>query len=307
MMPWSQPIEPLLTSFLRDPSEAKSLPSNEGAESYKDQAVAKLEMAFAQDRDTNEESRRKECDEAAQLLSKAIEAAPWDWYARTLYRDITELDLKEIPAVIHADRICWHVSDGDREEMEAEFEKAMSFRKDYELALYNYAMSLRQIGYQEDSIRALDELIKINPRHSQANFDLALDALQQSNEESEMKYYEISVSNDQYFTFPLYNLGKTYEDRGDLKLAKTYYEKALKLYPYYVEPIEQLGFIAHREGQSETAAKYFIRALQADPLRKETYQHAAWFAEQSGNKELLKFAADLFKFHMPREFYDFWG
>ena len=301
MMPWSQNLEPEIISYLHDPSQAQILLPAEGAKSYTNQAIAMLEIAFLLDEEANDEGLGKERDEAAQLLAKATKVAPWDWYAHTLYRDVTTLDLKQIPAVLHADRICWHILGQDRAQMEAEFMKAMSFRKDYELALYNYQFSLRQIGCQEEAVQVLKGLIKVNLLHSQANFDLALLALQQNDEESEMKHYEISADSDPHFGPPLYNLGKTHEDRGDFELAKAYYERTLDLDPYYVEAIEQLGFIAYREGNNEEAAKYFLRALRADPRRKETYQHVAWFAEQSDNSELLNFAAGLFKHHMPRD------
>ena len=306
LFPWSQDLDPLITSFLEDPSQASRILPNIGGKLYINQAVATLENAFLIDPESDESKKTKARDEASQLLSLAIETTPGDWYTHSLLRDINCLDVNKLPAVIHADRINWHATNHNREKMDEELEKAISFIENYEPALHNYSAALNKLGYKEDSLRALKKLLSVNPVHSQGNYDLALIHLQNGDEELEMKHYMISSENDPDFASPLYNMGKTYEDHENLELAKQYYLKALDIDPFFVEAIEQLGFIAFQEGQTEDAEKYFLRSLQADPMRIQSYEHVVWFANKIENKNLLSYAAQLFQYYLPREFENYW-
>ena len=301
MVPWSQELKEAVTSFIRDPSQAKRAHLDTGGKWYTNQALATLEATYLLDEEVDDDSCARARDEAVKLLDQATEAAPWDWYAHTLRRDIARLDLKEIPALIHADRICWCVGGQGRALMDEEFAMAMSFRWDYELALYNYSMALRQIGAVDDHIRVLEQLMKVDPRHSQGNFEMALLALQRGDEETEMHIYEVSAESDPHIAPPLYNIGKTFEDRGDHEKAIQYYLKTLEVDPYYVEAIEQIGFIAHRAGENDEAEKYFLRALRADPWRIQTYQNIQHFSQKTGRDKLLNIAAQTFQYNLPRQ------
>jgi tetratricopeptide (TPR) repeat protein len=302
LFPWSQNLKEAINLFLQDPSQAQETNLDRGVKWYTNQALATLEATYLLDEDADDDSCAKARDEAVKLLDRATESAPWDWYAHTLRRDITRLDLNEIPALIHADRICWCITGGERASMDEEFAKAMSFRKDYELALYNYSMALRQIGAENDHIRVLEQLLEVDPQHSQGNFDMALLALQRGDEETEMQLYEISAESDPHFAPPLYNMGKTFEERGDHGKAVQYYLKALEVDPYYVEAIEQIGIIAHLAGKNDEAEKYFRRAVRADTWRIQTLHHIEQFAQNTGRDKFLTFIAQTFQYNMPRQF-----
>jgi hypothetical protein len=73
--------------------------------------------------DSEESEKNKAREEAINLLEKAIEDSPWDWYAKYLLNDITTLKLEKLPAVVHADRINWHATHKNFELMEKELKK----------------------------------------------------------------------------------------------------------------------------------------------------------------------------------------
>ena len=110
LFPWSQDLDPLITSFLEDPSQARRISLNQGGKFYTNQAVATLENTFLIDLESDDDKKIKARDQASQLLSLAIEITPGDWYAHSLLRESNSLDVNKLPAVIHADRISWHAT-----------------------------------------------------------------------------------------------------------------------------------------------------------------------------------------------------
>jgi tetratricopeptide (TPR) repeat protein len=307
LFPWSKAMEPLISAFMPDPSAAYRLNHNMGSKLYVNEALALLENVFF-DRETesSEKAQNETLKKAIELLESAVQTCGWDWYAERLLCDLKKVDIHAIPAIVHSDRIYWYGTHKNREGMDEEFNLSMSVFPDYELALYNYSVCLLRLGFTDDGIQVLSHLLEINPIHSQANFEMALIDMKKGDEESEIKRYMISAENDPHFAAPLYNLGKTYEDKGQINLAKKFYSRAIEVDPFYAEALEQLGFIAHDEGDNELAKEYFMRALKADGQRIITYEHVVWFADQTKDTDLLSVARNLFQDNLPREFETYW-
>ena len=134
---------------------------------------------------------------------------------------------------------------------------------------------------------------------------MALSALQNGDEAMEMRLYNAAAKADPFFAPPYYNMGKTYEERGELEEAKRYYLKAIEIQPDYVEALEQMAIILETEGRIEEATEYFRSALKINPYRTKTYEHIVWFAKKTKQDNLIQTIAAVFKHFMPREFNKF--
>ena len=304
---WAQDYKPYIDKILN--GEVNFEHFDRGCKWFINRAMTLLENEYlGKDMDedygkeakTYEENRTKVLKEAMSLLAKAVESKPWDWYAIALLKDLKTLTPEEVPALIHADRCAWLLNMGFKEQMEEEFNIAISAKPNYHLALYFRASAYRFENLTDAYIESLENLLKFHPKHAQTLFDLGVAACSRGDEATEMRYYAKAIEADPTFAPPYFNTGKTHEDNGEEDEAKEYYEKALHYNPYYVESSENLAMILWSAGEYDEAVKLILRNIVAEPRRLQTYQNLIQVARILEDAELMSIAYNALKANLPR-------
>lgn len=305
--PWAREYKPYIDKILA--GEIEPTPFHRGCKWYINNAITLLEQKYlenntaeddSENTEDDEETRVKARQEAIGLLEKAVEAKPWDWYAKTLLRDLKAFTPAEVPAIIHADRCAWLAGMGLTKQLEDEYHAAMNARPHYHLAIYTRAMVHRVAGDMEAYAKSLEKLLKTHPKHPQALFDLGVASYTREDEKAELKYYARAIKADPTYAPPYYNTGKTHEDNGKTALAREYYEKALQQNPYYVEAAENLAIIRWSEGDYGEAINLLLRNIYAEPRRPQTYQGLIQIAEALQEEELLSITMQALQKNLPR-------
>lgn len=302
IMPWAQQLRTIVQEYADDPARYRPLTLSRDSHWFTNEAMWVLEAAFLSDDEESEDSRRKAIEKAKALLAQGVKGTPWDWYARCLHRDLSRFSLEEVPAILHADRMAWASGFHLRGLAEEEFRLSQECKPNYDLAVYMYSVALRHVGLEQEGVRALRQVLKLNPRHPQALYELALVAMKAGDEEEELRLYRLAVQSDPSYAPAHYNIGKTLEDRGDLKGAEKSYLCALEHMPHFVEALNQMASVAYRRGDYAEAGAYLRRLLVADPRRKETYGQIVGFVKETQDFDLWRMAMAAMESEMPREF-----
>lgn len=301
LRPWALAYKEYVEKFNQEGNRLTICKLSRDCQWHTNHTFSLLESVFLENEKSDENTKQRMLDESALLLRKAVEEKPWDWYSRTLLKDIRNLSMEELPAMIHADRIAWLTSTQNRNYIDNEYEYAISFKNQYELAKYNYSLSLRMIGFQEEGEAILNEILRINPKHPQALLDLAFVACKEGDEKKEMHLYAESAESDPLFTLPLYNMGRTYEDNNEIVSAIECYKKALKSNPYHIEVLEQLAIIRFNQGDLQDCCDLYMKLIEADPRRLKTYQNFFVLTENIEDSTYIDAAMQAFRIYLPRE------
>ncbi|UCD94698.1 MAG: tetratricopeptide repeat protein [Candidatus Zixiibacteriota bacterium] len=97
---------------------------------------------------------------------------------------------------------------------------------------------------------------------------------------SNRTYFDIGFENVFQTHF---NLGLTYERRGDLSAAEKEYRKALENNPNSATTINNLGYILYRQGRYEEALSQFRKAINIDPDYAEAYNNIGLILESQSD------------------------
>ena len=295
---WAEAYRSYVNKILRGDVEALQL--CRGCQWHTNKAMFILEQSYINDEQINDGERTKALRRAIDHLEKAVENKPWDWYAKALLQDIKKLSDSEIPALIYADRCGWMASAGAMDKLEEEYKKAAKVKPNYHLAMHNRALAYRNIEDNKTAAVILNDLLKHHPLHAQALFDLGAIAGMVGDETREMKLYAKAIKSDPTFALPYYNIGKTYEDNGDIESAKKFYKMTLKHNPHYIEAAEQLVNIMWMEGDLNGSIKLMIKNIESDPRRLKTYQGLFQIAHAIDNEQLKMRTFKSLKDNLPR-------
>ncbi|HKI69244.1 MAG TPA: tetratricopeptide repeat protein, partial [Verrucomicrobiae bacterium] len=163
------------------------------------------------------------------------------------------------------------------------FSKTILFQPDFGQAYYDLANA--QLSLKKPSL-ALDTLEQARKRFSQ-NFVLEyLTAVAESME----KHYEEAIkhftaaevvaraTNPERLTgFFYFQVGGTYERKGDYAQAEKYLEKSLQLQPDFPAAMNYLGFMWAEHGMKlERARELIAKAVKADPGNSAYLDSMAW-------------------------------
>ena len=91
------------------------------------------------------------------------------------------------------------------------------------------------------------------------------------------------VASEQAQVATLVNLGRAYEDRGDLEEAGSYYEEALQQQPYEPVALLNLGNVLQLQGRYADAIPYYRRSLAVDASNPWVWNNLGMALEASGD------------------------
>jgi tetratricopeptide (TPR) repeat protein len=301
LRPWAHGYADIIEKATKDNFNGEKGLLGRDSHWYTNQAISNLETVFLND-ESDEENRIQSFNNAKRLLNLGVEATPNDWYIKSLYKGILDLNIKDAPALIHADKIIWSTGLGLKEIIDEEFNRAIELKNNLEVAYHNYALALKQLGHVDESKDILIKLLKINPQHGPANYDLAVLYMNKGNERLELEFYDTAIKAEPGFAPPYYNIGKTFEDQGDIQNAYEYYIKAINADQYFVEPYEQIAIMFYQMNKLDEAEAMLIGALEADPRRLQTYENIIAFCNSTGRQNLVKIAKTKMLEGLPREY-----
>jgi len=128
---------------------------------------------------------------------------------------------------------------------ESYYQNALNINPGSEEALYDLGMYYQQINNYNGAIETYTELLKINPHHFDAHYNLGiLHAVKLNAVDEGMKYFNEAIEDNPKEPRGYYGRGFCFEKKGDITNAEADYKTALKVDPNYTNAaiaLERLG------------------------------------------------------------------
>jgi len=117
----------------------------------------------------------------------------------------------------------------------------------------------------KDSLTFWQDVVKKNPTHFRANYNLAAEYQKRKDYISAIKYYEVAAKDcDRPEVF--YSLGYCYDQIGDYNRSLENYQKCLKLVEQpFPDLYNNMGIVFWKKGEKKKAEELFQLALKIDP------------------------------------------
>lgn len=166
-----------------------------------------------------------------------------------------------------------------------EYMRAIYINKlDFEIQLKT-ANLLKGANREQESIRILNEMLKMKPEYYEASCLLGDILYEQENFKEAANIYlqAINYNPDKYELY--YNLGMVFTRLNDFQSAKEYYEKAAELNSLLYHAKYDLGQIALLYNELEEAEEYFTQCINDEELADEVYYYLAYIAMLKGERE----------------------
>lgn len=128
-------------------------------------------------------------------------------------------------------------------------------------ALFMLGIANGMLGEHKQAEQAFVQILKLFPKHPDANNNLGLSLEAQGRTEEGIKYFEKAVQLSPDTAGFVFNYANALESLGKLQQAKEYYEKAIALEPNYPEAFCNLGNVLQEEGDYADAVAAFQKAI----------------------------------------------
>ena len=115
------------------------------------------------------------------------------------------------------------------------------------------------------AISLYQEVIKLDPQHVNACYNLAFAFFESKRYDLALKYYRRVIRLQPADGDAHNNVGTVYERQGKDELARRYYRKAIRLDPKVAAAHYNLGRLLLNEGKTEAALAEIKEALRLDP------------------------------------------
>ncbi|MBO4503721.1 MAG: tetratricopeptide repeat protein [Bacteroidales bacterium] len=128
------------------------------------------------------------------------------------------------------------------------------------------AFMLKEQRDTADYLRTLQLVIDQDPKETKAFLELGY-FYQQRNNPLAISYYQNGLAADPNNVEIRYNLGKMYQDMGQLENAEQEYKTVIEIDPKNIPALNNLGYIYLDDSLARynEAAKLFTRAIEANP------------------------------------------
>lgn len=151
---------------------------------------------------------------------------------------------------------------------------------------YNFGSDLSDDGKYEEAITAYKEAIKIEPKFSQAYYNLGV-ALQRKNVYNKeailneaVSAYREAIKLDLKFINARYNIGVIFIEQGKYKEAVSELGEVLKIDPNMPEAHAYLGVALRKQGKAAEAIKEFKESIRLKPSFALSYDELGMILTQ---------------------------
>jgi type IV pilus assembly protein PilF len=135
---------------------------------------------------------------------------------------------------------------------------------------YYLGIAYERKGFVDDAFREFQKAIALKPDYSEAHNFLGTIYLTRGNYDEAIVSFNRALINPLYETpsVPLYNMGRAYKAKGDLKGAYASFSEAIRKEPnsHLIFALElNLGTIEYQEGSYQEAEKHLARSIERAP------------------------------------------
>lgn len=141
--------------------------------------------------------------------------------------------------------------------------------------LINKGAALFSDGNVDSAISFFKKAVKINPRSTEANFNLGLCYLKNYKINKAVTAFENVLKVDPHDFESLNNLGNIYLGREKIKKAISYYQKAVSINPKLYEGFYNLGVCCQKQNDNVKAIEYYLTSLKLFPQNEKVLNNLA--------------------------------
>jgi len=162
---------------------------------------------------------------------------------------------------------------------------------------YYMGIAYERKGFVDDAVKEFQKAIALKPDYSEAHNFLGTIYLTRGNYDEAIACFNRALTNPIYDTpsVPLYNMGRAYKAKGDLKGAYASFSEAIRKEPStYLMPVLllNLGVIDYQQGSYYEAEKHLTRSSELAPNLAEGQY---WLGMTQMQLRKRKEAAESFK------------
>ncbi|MEJ2310979.1 MAG: tetratricopeptide repeat protein [Gemmatimonadales bacterium] len=120
------------------------------------------------------------------------------------------------------------------------------------------------LKYRDYEIAGLEHMIRLNPDHRVAHFNLGVKRAQEGRTEEAIEQYREALRIDPGFAEAYNNLGMILLREGDTDAGNAAFRHAIEVRPDFARAHYNLGVSAHAAGRMDEALAHYRRAIEAD-------------------------------------------
>lgn len=225
-------------------------------------------------------AQTQQSPEAAQLLRRAVAAAPDDAQAHNSYGNVLR-DLRQYREAVEcydrAVRIQAAYPEaynnrggallalGRVQDALLSYQLALRYRGDYVEARYNCGVLLHQLGRFDEAVRSFEQALKLRPNYLEAQYNLGNSYYDLRRFDQALQSYVRALQIKEDFAEGHNNKGNALLELGRSEEALGSFERALQLAPRLANAHYNSGNILLAIGRPLEALAAFERALSLDP------------------------------------------
>ena len=131
--------------------------------------------------------------------------------------------------------------------------------------IFNSAVENYEKKNFEDAKNLYQKILKVNPNHTEANYNLGLIFQQFKKYIKAKNFYEKAIQIKPNYVAAHNNLGLVFKELEDMKNAKRSYEKAIKIDPNCVSAIFNLGIVFRELGEFQKSLNCYQSVIKIKP------------------------------------------
>ena len=144
-------------------------------------------------------------------------------------------------------------------------ENALRIDPDHAEAQTDLGATLARAGKIEDAIARFEQALRINPDSAEAHNDLGVALAQTGKIKEAIQHYERALRLKPDFTDAHNDLGEALAQTGKIEEAIQHYEQALRINPDFADAHYDLGVALAQTGKIEEAIQHYEQALRIEP------------------------------------------
>ncbi|RYU94369.1 tetratricopeptide repeat protein [Emticicia agri] len=144
--------------------------------------------------------------------------------------DLTE-EINKIPPPQLFKKAMEFYTRNDTEKALVAFDRCISLGINPEMSYYKRGNCKTALGNVNGAIADLESVVRFNPKHYEANFNLGGLYLDKENYDMAINYYQKAVTSNPQSDNGFYRLAEAYQKKGQKKMALQYCEKSLAVNP----------------------------------------------------------------------------
>lgn len=139
--------------------------------------------------------------------------------------------------------------------------------------MFSQALRHHQAGQFAQALAAYREVLKLIPRHPDAQNNVGIVLAAMGHREEALAAYRRTVDLKPDFAAGHYNLGHALRELGRQEEALAAYRRAIELDPGFARSHNNLGIILRDLGRHEEAVAAYLRAIEVDPAYADAHSN----------------------------------